>query len=256
MIARAGGKSQIAHQIISKAPPHKKYVEPFVGGGAVFLKKPLAEKSVINDKDKDVIKVFKAFKDGKGFNSCNMKPSKQKFDKAKKKKNKSACDVAYLNKLSFGSGMTTFALGKFMGKTPTGTYKKRFPTNKKDLGITYQKAHAKDYKEKLKNTTVINQDFAKVMQSHDSKDTFHYLDPPYVGSEKVYKENDSVSPEKVCKVAKKMKGKVMISYNDHPRVRKACKGMHMKRIQTRYTLSAKTNNQKAKELLITNYKTK
>lgn len=32
-IARPGGKSQIADKIIEKAPLHKTYVEPFVGGG-------------------------------------------------------------------------------------------------------------------------------------------------------------------------------------------------------------------------------
>jgi len=66
-IARAGGKSQLADKIISKMKPHEVYNEPFLGGGAVFLKKPLAKKNYLNDKDTDVIAVFKAFKNKAGF---------------------------------------------------------------------------------------------------------------------------------------------------------------------------------------------
>lgn len=91
------------------------------------------------------------------------------------------------------------------------------------------------------------------MQSYDSSKTFHYLDPPYFGTEKIYKENKDISPERVCNVAKKMKGKVMISYNDHPNVRRACKGLNIKKVNTRYTLSSNSNNKKANEVLITNY---
>jgi len=249
-IARAGGKSQIADKIINKIPKHQTYTEPFVGGGAVFLKKPLAKKNVINDKDKDVATVFKSFKQGSGFNRCDMTPSKEKFDRIKNKSNKTACDIAYLNKLSFGSGMNSFALGKIPGYKNEG-FKRRFP-KRKDLGIKYQKAHQKDYKNKLKNTSIVNQDFKKVMEKNDSKNTLHYLDPPYYGSDGVYKER-GVTPKEVCEVVKKMKGKVILSYNDHPKVRKACKGLKFKKVDTKYTLSSNSNNKKAKEVLISNY---
>ena len=148
MISRPGGKSQLADKIIKKAPPHKTYVEPFVGGGAVYLKKPLAEKNVINDKDKEVVAVFKSFKNGRGFNKCNNTPSKNKFERLKNKKNKSACDVAFINKLSFGGKNMNYAVSKTGGKR--STFKKRFP-KRADLGIKYQKEHLEDYKEKLKN---------------------------------------------------------------------------------------------------------
>lgn len=38
IIARAGGKSQLADKIISKMKPHRVYDEPFIGGGQFFLK--------------------------------------------------------------------------------------------------------------------------------------------------------------------------------------------------------------------------
>ena len=242
IIARAGGKSQIADKIINDAPKHRTYCEPFVGGGAVYLKKPLAEKNVINDKDKDVIVVYKSFKNGEGFIRCDMTPSKKKFDKIKNKKNKNACDVAYLNKLSFGSSGNNIG-NKFIEE-------KKYKN--KDTGTKYQNAHKEEYREKLKRTKVENKDFRKVMKENDSKETFHYLDPPYYEQDSMYKER-GVTPEEVCGTAKKMKGKVMISYNDHPEVRKSCSHMKIKKVETRYVLASNSNNKKGRELLITNY---
>jgi len=74
--------------------------------------------------------------------------------------------------------MTSYADKKFTGKRNSET------------GITYQNTHQEEYKEKLKQTTIMNQDFAKVMKQYDSKQTFHYLDPPYDGTQNVYKEGD------------------------------------------------------------------
>jgi DNA adenine methylase len=239
IIARAGGKSQLADKIISKMKEHRLYNEPFVGGGAVFLKKPLAQKNYINDKDKDVIKVYKKFKSGNGFNSCDMMPSRKRFDSIKHKSNKSACDVAYLNKLSFGAGGTNFG------------GEKKYHHKSKDVGITYQKAHQEDYKEKLKNTTITSEDFRKSMNRvKNVKDSVTFADPPYVESDKMYKER-GVTPKEVCDTAKQMKGQVIITYNDHKDVRKACsKGFKVSRISSRYTLGATSNNTKSKELLI------
>lgn len=241
-IARPGGKSQLADKIIDKMKPHKVYVEPFVGGGAVFLKKPLAEKNVINDKDTDVATVFKSFKEGEGFNKCDMTPSKERFDRIKNKPNKNACGVAYLNKLSFGSHMKTIGK-KFINESQY---------ERDDVGIEYQKKHKVDYQKKLKNTKIENKDFKEVMKQTDSKDTLHFLDPPYFESDKMYKEK-GVTPKEVCDIAKQMKGQVIITYNDHPEVRNKCSGLKMEKISSRYTFGADSNNKQSKELLITNY---
>jgi len=247
-LAYTGGKSRLADTLIKKMPPHKVYNEVFAGSGAVFFKKPLAQKSILNDKDHDIIKVHRAFKNGRGFSQCNIYPSRQRFNRIKNKSNKSACDIAYLNKTSFGAQMKTYALSS---KKTCKECKKRF-AKRKDLGIKYQKAHTEDYKDKLKSATILNQDFSKVMQKYDSKDTFHYLDPPYVVGGDSYKVH-GVTPKDVCDVAKKMKGKVMISYDNHPEVRKSCKGLKIRKVDARYTLQAHENFKPVKEVLITNY---
>ena len=239
IIARAGGKSQLADKIISKMKDHKLYNEPFVGGGAVFLKKPLAEKNYINDKDSDVIKVYKKFKNSDGFDKCDMTPSKKRFDKIKNKSNKSACDIAYLNKLSFGAGGTNYG------------GEKKYHHKSKQVGIIYQKAHQDDYKEKLKNAVITSQDFKKAIEkTKNIKSSVTFMDPPYFGADSMYKEK-GITPKEVCDTAKQMKGQVLITYNDHKEVRKNCsKGFRVEKISSRYTLGANSNNKKSKELLI------
>lgn len=182
-------------------------------------------------------------KNGVSVSKCNMYPSKEKFNKLKNKPNKSFCDLMYLNKFSFGSQGTNYAVSQAKKKS-------------KETGISYQKAHKDDYKNKMKNTTILNQDFKKVMKQYDSKETFHYLDPPYVvGGEAYGKEFNKVTPKEVCNTAKSMKGKVLISYDNHPEVRKACKGLKIKKVPMTYSLNNLAHHHKnTSELLISNYK--
>lgn len=105
--------------------------------------------------------------------------------------------------------------------------------------------------QKLKKTKILNQDFKKAMEKVDSKNTLHYLDPPYVGAGKAYSTH-GVSPKDVCDAAKKMKGKVLISYDNHPEVRKNCKGFRFRKINFPYSARA-GHTQGKTELLITNY---
>jgi site-specific DNA-adenine methylase len=74
---RIGGKSKIADKLIDLFPPlnsYKIYVEPFVGAGNVFFKKPYLEGQleVINDLDKDVYKVMKLLKNRNKFLNENF----------------------------------------------------------------------------------------------------------------------------------------------------------------------------------------
>lgn len=48
-ISYYGGKQNLADEVISLFPEHIQYVEPFLGGGAVFFKKPKSFNECIND---------------------------------------------------------------------------------------------------------------------------------------------------------------------------------------------------------------
>lgn len=54
-----GGKWKIAEWIIDHFPPHKVYLEPFFGSGAVFFKKEPAYVETINDMDGNIVNLFR-----------------------------------------------------------------------------------------------------------------------------------------------------------------------------------------------------
>lgn len=58
-----GSKTKLAAQIVDLLPEHRVYVEPFLGSAAVFLKKPPSPFEILNDKDGEVVNVFRVIRD-------------------------------------------------------------------------------------------------------------------------------------------------------------------------------------------------
>ena len=206
------------------------------GGGHVFFAKPLAEKNVINDLDKDLINFYKDLKKNgcKTAHTCKLPKNKQEFKKLDENK---ACGF----------------LGKV--KTSFGCQRRTYSPNKNS--ITNHKKQCKSQQDKLKNTAILNEDFDIILKKHNTKDTFAYLDPPFVDSENVYKANNGINPEKVCNALRDFKGKFLLSYGNHPDVKKACAEFDIQKIDTKYELQRTRRNnkqKKVKELLISNYK--
>ena len=240
-----GGKTRLKNRIIKYIPEHKTYVEPFVGGGSVFFKKPLAEKNAINDKDKDLINFYKKLRNTncKNLGKCNLPKNETQFKKAIANKKTSVCAYLGVNKRSYSCKGEKFFIVR--GDCSGGSCEKS--------NLNNFKKSCNKYQEKLRKTQITNEDYRKTFKKNDSKNTFTYMDPPYVDTYDYGQEK--VNPEDVCKLAKNAKGKVMISYNDNPRVRKACKGLKIRKVDTSYTIqkSQTGGDKKVQELLITNY---
>lgn len=58
-----GSKWSIAEWIVSLMPPHKSYLEPFLGSGAVFFTKPPSRIETINDLDGEIVNLFRVIRD-------------------------------------------------------------------------------------------------------------------------------------------------------------------------------------------------
>ena len=57
-----GGKQQLAATILKLIPEHTSYVEPFIGGAAVFFAKEPSESEVINDTNGELINFYEVLK--------------------------------------------------------------------------------------------------------------------------------------------------------------------------------------------------
>lgn len=58
-----GSKWSLAQWIIDHMPPHKTYLEPFFGSGAVFFNKEPSQLETINDLDGNVVNLFRVIRD-------------------------------------------------------------------------------------------------------------------------------------------------------------------------------------------------
>lgn len=58
-----GGKHRLAPWIVAHLPPHRVYVEPCFGSGAVYFAKPKVRSSVLNDIDGEVVNLWRVLRE-------------------------------------------------------------------------------------------------------------------------------------------------------------------------------------------------
>jgi DNA adenine methylase len=176
-------------------PEHRIYVEPFGGGASVLMLKPRSYAEVYNDLDSEVVNVFRVLRQPakaarltkllehtpfsrKEFNAAYMK-SRGPIEQARRTIVKSYMGFAS-NSIHNKNprGMRTAAS---TWKAPTG-----FRSNSNRSGTTpahdwwNYPSHIDSFAERLRGVVVENRDALEVMASHDSGETLHYVDPPYV----------------------------------------------------------------------------
>jgi DNA adenine methylase len=235
---------------------HSEYREPFVGGGSVFIAKPLVENNWINDVNKDLIAFYKIISDKKKREKLikdllNVKISKKSYDGFYFSKPKNDFDKAkryyILNRCSF-SGITMW--NSFIG----------------DVRYNIQKAQEtiRDIGEKLSNTEVTSLDFEEVIKSKPKKKNgkvFMFLDPPYAESRQIVAYNHSFTKDdhiRLAKLLKETKHHFLLTYDDCEFVRDLYDWAHFySRTWTYSVANSRTHHnprEKGNELFISNFK--
>lgn len=241
--SRVGGKSLVSKQIINMFPKeYDTYIEPFLGGGKVFLdleQRPNV-KYILNDKYKDIYYMWKDVKtiDTNIVKNFKFPQSKELFEQLKNKTNiKNKKDRLYRNLyLSFFS---------FSGN------RINYMSKRSSKGNSFIKNIDK-LQDKLKNTTILNLDYKKVINKYDNPNAIIYLDPPYYKLEKYY-EGQAIDPDDLANVCRKMKGKFILSYNITPEVKKAFQGFNIKKLPIPYNMYKGKTRKTIDEYIITNF---
>lgn len=195
---RVGSKRTLKDKIYKLMPEtYDLYVEPFVGGGAVFLALSRDVPIIINDKDTQLMSAYKLLKRGvkgnKKFYDTNDLAQLQHWKDADPKTN-----IGKLVKYMITSS-NTFA-NKGFGKV----YKRTNPYTKLKK--------SDDYTEKLKRCKITSGDYKKIMKKSDTATTFFYLDPPYEGTKSLYK-HEKFNFDDLRDFLKTIKGKFLLSLN-------------------------------------------
>jgi len=201
-----GGSHHYAKRIVPLIPEHTTYVEPFAGAAAVLYAKEPSQKEVIADLDDDVVflhrsvKAMTAERVEELSRRFEWKCTEQSFAKARDMEPKD--EVARFYKLVF---VRTHA----RDCRPDGTHPAR-----NHLGSTTNPEKYLRAAERLKNVTVLRQDYRKTIAQLDAPETFFFIDPPYPGE--WFDKDAAVDVEEFVEVLAKIKGRFIAVLNDSP----------------------------------------
>ena len=249
-----GGKARLAATIISKMPPHKSYIEVFGGGGWVLFNKPKIKTEIYNDINGDLVNLFRIVRDREAqfvHRQYFLLSSRQEYAAFREAwrlcRPKDDIDRAimlyYLLKNSFGANITS---GWGYGRQDAPSY----PGCLAGLPVI---------RERLSGVYIENHGFEKCIATWDQADALFYLDPPYMGTEFYYKKGGAsfglAEHEQLRDVLKALKGKFILSYEDHPGIRKLYKGFKIESLGTlkRSLNNLPTGGKEATEILIRNF---
>lgn len=242
---RVGSKFSIVDKLIPLIPPHKTYVELFLGSGAVFFNKPKAFRSILNDLDESIVKqmhvIKKApLKEELYKQDLNTLPKLNEFYMNHSNSN---ADLLLVEKIRACNG--------FGGIPVRKTNKIYQPSN--PFSIFKNLAH---YKDKLKGAIITNDDYETIVKKYDSIYTFFFIDPPYENTSNTfgYAESEDFSFDRLLTVLKSIKGKFLMTINNSARIKKLFKDFYIKTLSVPSTqVFNAAKNEIRKELLITNY---
>ena len=171
----SGGKKDELKHILPHIPiNYSTYLEPFIGGGAVYFHLN-PETAVINDVHKELVDLYQSIKDGHSndiYNFMKEHPNEEEtYYKVRGYDNTQVLDNAkrfyYLRKTCFRGMLRYNSKGKF--NIPYGRYK----------NFNFEEIKDTNYEDLLKRTEILNKSFENIFNDYNDNNNFMFLDPPY-----------------------------------------------------------------------------
>lgn len=246
-ICRVGGKSKLRKTIIEMLPEHTCYIELFFGTGWVYFGKEPSKIEVINDIDKELINLFRTIKYHAPEVERLLEYEFSGRDIFEEYKNYT---LEHMTEIHRAIRFLYLITQSFAGKGNNYGYG---TTTKPGQQIFYKEVLLK-LRDRLKNTYVENLSFEKIIDKYDREHSFFFCDPPYIetcGYGNKFGEEEHIL---LANKLKEMRGKFLLTINDHPLARELYKEFNIKEVEVNYSLSRETKARgKYNELIITNY---
>lgn len=244
-----GGKRRLADKLIPLFPAHDCYVEPFAGGAALFHIKEPSKVEVLNDINGELVNLYRVIQHHLEEFVRQFKwaiSSRQVFEWEKAKQPQTLTDIQraarfyYLIKLSFGAKVE----GQTYGTATTAPPKLNLLRIEEDLS----QAHLR-----LAKCNIENLDWITCINKYDRPHTLFYIDPPYYETAGYGVEFPLEQYEKMADVIGSIKGKAIISVNDHPMMRQVYQSFSIESVPITYTVGGDKCKAQRKELIIRNW---
>ena len=240
-----GGKRRLADTIIPRFPAHSCYVEVFAGGAALYFLKPQSDVEVINDVNGELINLYRVVKNHLEEFVRQFKwalSSREVFKWLQETPAQTMTDIQraarffYLQHHAFG--------GKVHGQN-WGTATTAPPLNLLRIEEQLSAAHLR-----LASTYIERMDWRECMARYDRPHTFFYVDPPYWETEGYGVPFAWPEYEALASALRDLRGKAIVSLNDHPDIRRCFAGMHMETTSIAYQVGGGHRSVDREELII------
>jgi DNA adenine methylase len=244
-----GGKRRLAKHILPLFPEHNCYVEPFAGGAAMFFLKRPSKVEVLNDCNNDLIALYRVLQhhleefirqfrwslvSRKMYEWLKITPEETLTDIQR------AARFYYLQKMAFGGKVSN----RTFGIAATDPPRLNLLRIEEDLSQAHLRL-ARCYIEHL--------DWQRCIEKYDRPQTLFFCDPPYWQTEGYGIEFGIEQYQSLAQIMKTAQGRILVTINDHPEMRKIFEGFTTKIVDINYTVGGPGKGKSSKEMIVMNW---
>jgi DNA adenine methylase len=255
-ISYYGGKQSMLKHILPLIPEHKVYVEPFFGGGAVFWGKNPSEVEVVNDLNGNVVNFYRELKEN--YDELKLLIDCTPYSRDVYKQAMVIYNTPYIfNNLHRAWAFWVCTIQGFSNKI--GSWRSSTTRNKEaKLNFNKKRAFESFLSDRLEYVQIENKDALDLIRKQDTKDTFFYVDPPYVDANQGhYGGYTQKHFDELLECLSGIKGKFLLSSYPNDSLERYRKEFNWHEADKNMVLSASRNANKRKtEALTANYSIK
>jgi DNA adenine methylase len=240
-----GGKRRLAKEILPLFPKHTCYCEPFCGGAALFFLKKPSKVEVLNDFSSELVALYRVLQHHLEEFIRQYKwalVSRQMFEWLKETPPETLTDIQraarffYLQKMSFGGKVKSRTFGTATTTPPR-------------LNLTRIEEDLSQAHLRLARCYIENLDWQRCIEKYDRPGTLFFLDPPYWKVEGYGVPFGIEQYHRMAEIMRTMKGKAILTINDHPDMREIFGDFTMKQVEINYTVGGGGKGNKSREMI-------
>lgn len=240
-----GGKRRLLKSLLSDIPSHTTYVEVFAGGAALLLAKEPSKAEVLNDIDGELVRLCRCVQHHLDELVRQFRwslASREMFRWSQVAHPDTLTDIQraaryyYLQRCCWGGKVS----GRTFGVSPSAPPRLNLLRMEEDLS----QAHLR-----LARVTIEHLPWQTCIERYDRPDTLFFLDPPYWATEGHGVEFGLDQYTALADAMRGMRGRAMLTINDHSVMREAFAGFRSERVGITYTIGGGGKAKAAGELI-------
>ena len=261
-----GGKTQLLPELRKRMPEHiGTYVEPFLGGAALFFNTQPA-KAILNDSNPKLINLYVSARDHVEELADRLSEFETRYNALNTLDEKQ--DYYYQTRTDFNAGTLTVSDAArfiFLNKTNfNGLYRENAKAGQynaafgwKESITLYDEANLSNCSAALKNVDIMNGDFEDACNGLSAGD-FVYFDPPYYSTFDGYQKNgfsedDHVRLHDLFERLTKSGISSMLSNSNTDFIKNLYAGYNIEIVPVKRMINRNGNGRQGEEVIITNY---